>query len=68
MGPHDLQPRGELAYGGGITAASLLFHYMNDYFTPIMTAIGALTGAIVGLHACWRILAHVRERKRHGRG
>jgi hypothetical protein len=63
MSPHDLQPKGELVYGGGITLASLFFHYMNDYFTPIMTAIGATSGAIVGLHACWRLLRHLRRRE-----
>jgi hypothetical protein len=62
VNPPDLQPRGELAYGSCITAVSLFFHYMNDYFTPVMTAIGATTGAVVGIHACWRLLKHVRRR------
>lgn len=64
MNPQSLPARGELAYGSGITAASLFFHYMNDYFTPVMTAIGATTGAIVGLHACWRLLRHMRRKER----
>jgi hypothetical protein len=64
MGPQDLPARGELAYGSGIAATSVFFHYMNDYFTPIMTAIGSTTGAIVGLHACWRLLKHIRSRQR----
>jgi hypothetical protein len=34
---------------------------MNDYFTPIMTAIGATTGAVVGIHACWRLLKHLKR-------
>jgi hypothetical protein len=62
MSPQDLTPKGEMAYGSGITAVSLFFHYMNDYFTPIMTAIGATTGAVVGIHACWRLLKHLRRK------
>ena len=64
MNPSDLPAKTELAYGGTITGLSLAMHWLNDYVTPIATAVGAVAGAIVGLHAVYRLCRPKRRTDR----
>ena len=64
MNPSDLPAKTELAYGGGIAGLSLFMHWLNEYVTPAATAIGAVAGAIVGIHAVYRLC---RPRRRQDR-
>jgi hypothetical protein len=63
MNPHDLSARVELAYGGGISSFAIATHYLNDYITPWATGIGAIAGAIVGLHALYRLIRPKNKRR-----
>jgi outer membrane lipoprotein SlyB len=62
MNPRDLSANMELAYGGGITGTAVLMNYLNDYVTPIATAVGAVAGAIVGVHALYRMVRPKNKR------
>lgn len=62
MNPRDLSAGSELAYGSSISGVALLIHYLNDYVTPVATALGALAGAIVGGHAVYRLLRPKNKR------
>lgn len=64
MNPTDLSAKAELAYGGGITGIALVMHWLNDYVTPAATAIGAIAGAIVGIHAVYRLFRPKKRRDR----
>lgn len=62
MNPTDLQPKTELAYGTGITVVSLVLNWVSanwldaiNITTVVATCVGALCGAIVGIHAVYRI-------------
>lgn len=63
MNPSDLQPKTELAYGTGITGVSLVINWIAIHWldaisiaTTLGTCIGALCGAVVGLHAVYRLM------------
>jgi outer membrane lipoprotein SlyB len=62
MSPRDFSAPVELAYGGGISGFAVAMHYLNDYVTPIATAVGAVAGAAVGLHALYRMVRPKNKR------
>lgn len=68
MSPRDLSANMELAYGGGISGFAVAMHYLNDYVTPIATALGAVAGAAVGLHAVYRLVRPKNKRWQDRRG
>lgn len=57
MSPHDLSPKTELGYGAGISGLAVLLHSIDvvDVVTRYATMLGAVLGAIVGIHAVYRI-------------
>lgn len=57
MSPHDLSPKTELGYGASISGIAVLLHSIDviDIVTRYATMIGAVLGAVVGVHAVYRI-------------